>query len=103
MPPVEQHVKALRRALTTPLRWNILRFFVNNPGTVDNVDRLAAYLGADPDQLKPELEGMAECGLLTNWGAIWGAPAYIRDPDVFTYTREPGIQQDARQLLAEQK
>lgn len=46
------------------IKWDLLRFFFNNPHTIDTVDNIARYAGRNPETVEQELAELAERGLL---------------------------------------
>ncbi|MBN1963158.1 MAG: hypothetical protein JW910_00825 [Anaerolineae bacterium] len=46
------------------LKWDLMRFFHDNPHTVDTVANIARYTGRDTRTVAPELQELAESGVL---------------------------------------
>ncbi len=55
----------LQTRVNTFLKWDLVRFFGDNPGTLDSADQLARYIGRDPDAVVAELDALAQQGILT--------------------------------------
>jgi len=54
------------------IKWDLMRFFFNNPHTIDTVDNIARYAGRNQETVGQELAELAERGLLeeTHMGAL---------------------------------
>jgi hypothetical protein len=46
------------------IKWDLIRFFYENPNTADTVDNIAKYAGRNAAAVKPELEDMVESGVM---------------------------------------
>ena len=46
------------------VKWDLLRFFYDNPHTADTVKNIANYAGRNVDMVTPELEDWVESGLM---------------------------------------
>jgi predicted transcriptional regulator of viral defense system len=46
------------------VKWDLIRFFHENPHTVDTVDNIARYTGRHPDTVRPELDDLVESGVM---------------------------------------
>ncbi len=46
------------------IKWDLVRFFYENPHTADSVDNIAKYAGRNADAVKPELEDLVESGIM---------------------------------------
>ena len=53
----------IKQHVTTFTRWDILRFFHENPNTQDTAENLARYVGRAPDVISQEAQEMAEEGI----------------------------------------
>ncbi|MFZ5917878.1 MAG: hypothetical protein ACOYZ7_13135 [Chloroflexota bacterium] len=58
---IKQHVRSF-------VRWDVLRFLYENPGTWDTAENLAVYVGRGPEQVRGEIGQMACEGLLRQDG-----------------------------------
>jgi len=54
----------LNQYIDTFIKWDLLRFFYNNPHTIDTVDNIARYAGRDEETVHQELVSLAAKGLL---------------------------------------
>ncbi|MDX9954511.1 MAG: hypothetical protein RBT75_10465, partial [Anaerolineae bacterium] len=54
------------------IKWDLMRFFFNNPHTIDTVDNIARYAGRNPEAVEQELAELAVRGLLeeTHMGTL---------------------------------
>ncbi len=46
------------------IKWDLVRFFHENPNTADTVENIAKYAGRNAAAVKPELEDMVESGVM---------------------------------------
>ena len=46
------------------IKWDLVRFFYENPNTADTVENIAKYAGRNAAAVKPELEDMVESGVM---------------------------------------
>ena len=46
------------------IKWDLVRFFYENPHTADSVENIAKYAGRNADAVKPELEDLVESGIM---------------------------------------
>jgi hypothetical protein len=46
------------------IKWDLVRFFYENPNTADTVDNIARYAGRNPTAVKPELDDLVESGVM---------------------------------------
>ncbi|MGD1994909.1 MAG: hypothetical protein PVI59_17075 [Anaerolineae bacterium] len=54
----------LRTKVTSFVRWDLIRFFHDNPHTTDTAENVARYAGRNEETTKAELEGLAADGVL---------------------------------------
>lgn len=54
----------LRKKVDNFIKWDLVRFFHDNPYTVDTAEHIASFIGRDVDEVATELEDMARVGLL---------------------------------------
>ena len=55
----------VRSKVTSFIKWDLVRFFYENPNTVDSVENIARYAGRHVDAVQPELEELVESGVMT--------------------------------------
>jgi hypothetical protein len=55
----------LQRKVNTFVKWDLIRFFNDNPHTADTAENIARYIGRETREVVSELLGLAENGLLT--------------------------------------
>lgn len=46
------------------IKWDLVRFFYENPHTTDTVENIAKYAGRNASAVKPELEDLVESGIM---------------------------------------
>jgi hypothetical protein len=46
------------------IKWDLVRFFYENPNTNDTVENIAKYAGRNAAAVKPELEDLVESGVM---------------------------------------
>ena len=50
--------------VNTFIKWDLVRFFHENPHTADSVENIAKYAGRNPIAVKPELDELVEAGVM---------------------------------------
>ena len=46
------------------IKWDLVRFFYENPHTADTVENIAKYAGRNANAVKPELEDLVESNIM---------------------------------------
>jgi hypothetical protein len=46
------------------IKWDLIRFFYENPNTADSADNIARYAGRNVAAVKPELEDLVSSGVM---------------------------------------
>jgi hypothetical protein len=46
------------------IKWDLIRFFYENPNTTDSADNIAMYAGRNVTAVEPELEELVESGVM---------------------------------------
>jgi hypothetical protein len=54
----------LRNQVNSFVKWDLVRFFHENPNTTDTAENVARYAGRDPTAIQVELMELAESGVL---------------------------------------
>ena len=54
----------LRDKVNSFIKWDLVRFFHDNPYAVDSADHIARYIMRDPRTTERELDGLAESAVL---------------------------------------
>jgi hypothetical protein len=54
----------LKTKVTSFIKWDLVRFFYENPNTTDTADNIARYAGRNVDAVRPELEDLAAGGVM---------------------------------------
>ncbi len=54
----------LRERINSFMKWDLMRFFYENPYTVDTASNIAAYTGRDPAAIAPVLDALVAADLL---------------------------------------
>jgi len=57
------------------IKWDLVRFFYENPNTTDSVENIAKYAGRNTAAVQSELEELAESGVM-EMKLIDGLPVY---------------------------
>lgn len=47
------------------IKWDLVRFFHENPNTIDTAENIARYIGRNAAEVKQELEGLVESGVMS--------------------------------------
>ncbi len=54
----------LRTKINTFVKWDLIRFFRDNPYTIDTADNIARYAGRSVDSVRTDLAELAQDGVL---------------------------------------
>lgn len=54
----------LRTKVNSFIKWDLVRFFHDNPHTVDTAEHIAHFVGRDPKTVQLELDGLAKADVL---------------------------------------
>lgn len=54
----------LQTKINSFIKWDLVRFFHDNPHAADTAENIARYIGRESSTLKDELEGLVEAGVL---------------------------------------
>ncbi len=54
----------LKNQVNSFVKWDLVRFFHENPNTADTADNIARYAGRDPAAIERELAQLADSGVL---------------------------------------
>lgn len=54
----------LKNQVNSFVKWDLVRFFHENPNTTDTADNIARYAGRDPAAIEQELAALAKSGVL---------------------------------------
>jgi hypothetical protein len=46
------------------IKWDLIRFFYENPNAADSAENIARYTGRHVDAVQPELEGLVKSGIM---------------------------------------
>jgi hypothetical protein len=62
------------------IKWDLIRFFYENPHTTDTAENIARYAGRNALAVKPELEELVSSGILRK-PLVGGMPVYSLTDD----------------------
>lgn len=78
----------LKTKINTFVKWDLVRFFHENPHTTDTAENIARYAGRDPVVIVNELEELVQSGLLQS--------GKVGDLIIYTLSNQPAV----RDLIA---
>jgi hypothetical protein len=55
----------VKTRVTSFIRWELLRFLYENPGTADSAENIARYTGRSVNTVRPELDELVKTGVVT--------------------------------------
>lgn len=55
----------LKEKVNSFIKWDLIRFFHDNPHTQETAENIAAYIGRDPRTIEHELSGLVNTQVLT--------------------------------------
>jgi hypothetical protein len=65
------------------IKWDLVRFFHENPHAADTAESIARYTGRHVDAVQPELEGLVSSGVMEQRA--------VDETTVYAITAEPGM------------
>ena len=71
----------IKKKVNTFIKWDLVRFFHENPNTTDSVENIAKYAGRNTATVQSELEGLVESGVM-EMQLVEGLPVYSLASDV---------------------
>ena len=60
----ERLLQFLKKQVNSFVKWDLVRFFHENPNTADTAENVARYAGRDPAAIEQELAQLADSGVL---------------------------------------
>jgi hypothetical protein len=57
-------LELIRTKVNSFIKWDIVRFFHENPHTTDTAENIARYTGRDPFIIEPELQALAKADVI---------------------------------------
>src|SRR5690606_30296364 len=72
--------KFLRHKVNSFIKWDLVRFFHDNPHTADTADNIANVVGRDPNTVSRELDGLVKAEVLVK-EAVSGQGIYRLSTD----------------------
>jgi len=75
----------VKSKVTSFIKWDLIRFFHENPDTVDTAENIARYAGRSLNAVEPELEELEMSGIMQR--------RIIGEQVVFSLTDDPIIRQ----------
>ena len=75
----------LKTKVDSFVKWDLIRFFHENPYTTDTATNIARYAGRSPEKIRDDLSDLAESGVLEK--------SQLRDMTVYSLTADPEIRQ----------
>lgn len=70
----------LRKKVNSFIKWDLVRFFHDNPHAADTVDNIASYIGRDTRTILDELDELAQVGVLDQ-NQVSGQTIYVLTSD----------------------
>jgi hypothetical protein len=81
MDDMEPHLLSfLQTTVNSFVKWDLIRFFHDNPHAADTAENIARYIGRDLDLVEQEMIGLAEAGVLQKTH-VPGACIFALSPD----------------------
>jgi len=71
----------IKKKVNTFIKWDLVRFFHENPNTTDSVENIAKYAGRNTATVQSELEELVESGVM-EMQLVEGLPVYSLASDV---------------------
>jgi hypothetical protein len=71
----------VKKKVNSFIKWDLVRFFYENPHTTDTVENIAKYAGRNADAVRPELEDLVESGIMQKKTLSDDTPVYSLSTD----------------------
>lgn len=81
----------VRNKVNTFIKWDLLKFFHENPNTADTAENIARYVGRSATAVKSEAQQLGESGLMEM--------RLVDDLPIYTLTRNQETKQLVNQFL----
>ncbi len=81
----------LQKRVNSFVKWDLVRFFYENPHTTDTAENIARYAGRNPDTVRAELEDLAAKGVLVE--------SRLGEMTVYSLTNEPEVRDLIRRFV----
>lgn len=81
----------VRNKVNTFIKWDLLKFFHENPNTADTAENIARYVGRSATAVKAEAQQLVESGLMEM--------RLVDDLPIYTLTRNQETKQLVNQFL----
>lgn len=79
----DELLEFVKTKVTSFIKWDLIRFFYENPHTVDTVENIARYAGRHFTAVVPELEDLEASGIMER--------RLVGDQTVYTLSNNPHI------------
>jgi hypothetical protein len=86
-----QLLEFLQRTVNSFVKWDLVRFFHDNPHTTDTADNIARYNGRSVEAIRPELIELTQDGVLEQ--------NQLGDMIVYSLTLDPQIRELLEQFV----
>jgi len=81
----------IKNKVNTFIKWDIVKFFFQNPHTTDTAQSIARYIGREIQAVEPDLEALAIDELVI--------ATLLDDTKIYTYTNNQAIQALVTQFM----
>jgi hypothetical protein len=86
-----QLLQFLTEKVDSFVKWDLLRFFHENPHTTDTAQNIARYAGRNPELVRADLAALARAGILEE--------SQLGDMTVYSLGSDPAMREMVRQLV----
>lgn len=81
----------LREKVNSFIKWDLVRFFHDNPHAADTAESIARFTGRDVRTIEDELAGLVEAGVLQQ--------REVSGVKIYTLAQDPAMQELIRQFV----
>ncbi|HEY75878.1 MAG TPA: hypothetical protein G4O00_06825 [Thermoflexia bacterium] len=81
----------LQTKVNSFLKWDLIRFFYENPHTTDTAENIARYAGRNPETTRAELEELAAAGVLVE--------SRLGEMTVYSLSSDPEVRDLVRRFV----
>lgn len=72
----------IKQTVNSFIKWDLVKFFQQNPYTTDNADNIAKYIGRNREDVEPELDNLTMNGIVLKTALKDGSIYALTNDDV---------------------
>ena len=81
----------LRTKVNSFVKWDLIRFFHDNPHAMETADNIAGYIGRDTRSVESALSGLVDTGVLR--------VKQVSDQNIYQFSKDPTVRNLVNQFV----